>query len=289
VFNYKDLFKDKVVDYFVSEYKSGRTPNPCIECNRHIKFSEFLNKAAALGFDCIATGHYAKIAFNSQTGRYGLFKGKYDYKDQSYVLYNLTQRQLSKTLMPLGDYDKKDVRRIAEENNLIVSKKPDSQDICFVPDGNYTAFLEKYTGEKSPIGSFVDINGKKLCAHKGLWHYTIGQRKGLGASFGKPMYVADIDISTNNVTVSDEEYIFKSELIADDINLIAFDKLEQPIEAAAKIRYSHKPAKAVVYPVGNDKIKVVFQEPQRAITKGQAVVLYNGDEIIGGGIIAEIP
>lgn len=285
VFNYKDLFKEQVVDYFVEAYQKGETPNPCIACNRRIKFSAFLERAQSMGFDYIATGHYSKVIQNTDTGRYSLIKGAYDRKDQSYVLYSLTQEQLSKLLMPLGDYSKEEVRKIAVENGLGVSNKPDSQDICFVPNGDYTAFLEEYTGLTSPKGSFVDIHGKVLGAHKGLWNYTIGQRKGLGMTFGKPMFVADINPATGNVTLSEEDYLMRDTLYCSDINLIETETLTAPVRVTAKIRYAHKMAEATLYPLEQDRLKLVFDTPQRAITKGQAVVFYLGDKVFGGGTI----
>lgn len=285
VFNYKDLFKEKVVDYFVDAYKKGETPNPCIACNRHIKFSVFLERAKAMGFDKIATGHYSKVEYNEETGRYSLIKGDFDNKDQSYVLYSMTQEQLAHLVMPLGSYQKSEVREMALANDLAVSNKPDSQDICFISDGDYTAFMEQYTGETAPKGNFIDINGKILGEHKGLWNYTIGQRKGLGITFGKPMFVSKIDPQTGDVTLSGNDELFVSELICDDVNLIEVDKLIEPISVMAKIRYSHKMAPATLTPLENGRVKLCFDEGQRAVTKGQAAVFYVGNKVFGGGTI----
>lgn len=289
VFNYKELFRKKVVDYFVEEYQKGRTPNPCIACNTFIKFSCFIEKAQAMGFDYIATGHYAKIAFDEQLGRYTLAKSKYDEKDQSYVLYGIKQEHLSKILMPLADYSKPEIREIAKKNNLVIAAKPDSQDICFIPNGNYLEFLSKYTGLQPPQGYFIDENHQKIAKHKGLWGYTIGQRKGLGIALGKPAFVKEIDPINHTVmlTTKEEELICNT-LIANNLNFISIPKLKEPIQATAKIRYAHKPSPATIYPLEEDKIKVVFNTPQRAITAGQAVVIYSGDTIIGGGTILEV-
>lgn len=285
VFNYKDLFREKVVDYFAAEYQAGRTPNPCIACNRFIKFGEFLIKARSMEFDYIATGHYARIIQDVETGRFFLKKGVYTEKDQSYVLYCLTQEQLAHTLMPLGEYSKTEVRKIAEENNLTVSRKPDSQDICFVPNGNYAEFLEKHLQKSCPKGNFVDINGNILGEHKGIWHYTVGQRKGLGIALGTPAFVKEIDPKTNTVTLVTGNDVYSESLVADRLNFIAFDKLTEPIEVSAKIRYAHTPAEAVLSPAENGRAFVRFKKPQRAITRGQAVVFYQDDIVLGGGTI----
>ena len=285
VFDYKELFKNEVIDYFVSEYKKGRTPNPCIICNKKIKFEAFLNSALEMGYDYIATGHYAFTKYNKETKRYELIQAKSDKKDQSYVLYSLTQEQLSHTLFPLGEYSKEQVRQIAADNNLLVSNKPDSQDICFIPDGNYENFLLNYTGEKCPEGNFKDVKGNIIGKHLGLWHYTIGQRKGLGMAFGKPMFVMDISPEDNSVTLADDNEIFSDTLYTEKANLIAIDNLTEPIKLTAKIRYSHPKAKATLYPMENGELKVIFDEPQRAVTKGQAIVFYDGASVFGGAII----
>lgn len=289
VFNYKELFRKKVVDYFVEQYQKGRTPNPCIACNTFIKFSQFIEKAQSMGFDYIATGHYAKIAFDEQLQRYTLAKSKYDEKDQSYVLYGIKQEHLSKILMPLANYAKPEIREIAKNNNLIIASKPDSQDICFIPNGNYLEFLSEYTGIMPPKGNFIDENHQILAPHKGLWGYTIGQRKGLGITLGKPAFVKEIDPVNGTVMLTtQQEQLMNDTLLANNLNFISMEKLIKPIKATAKIRYAHKPSPATIYPLEEDKIKVVFDTPQRAITTGQAVVIYNGDVIIGGGTIFEV-
>ncbi len=289
VFNYKELFREKVVDRFVQEYLAGRTPNPCIECNRSIKFSDIVLRAEAMGFDYVATGHYATIRQNPETGRYCLYRGKYDSKDQSYVLYCLTQAQLARTLMPLGEYSKEEVRRIAEENGLIVAKKPDSQDICFVPDGDYAGFIERYTGKTIPKGNFIDQDGHILGQHKGITHYTIGQRKGLGISLGKPVFVTDIDPKNNTVTLCEQEdSLFRTTLYADRLNFISVESLTEPARVMAKIRYAHKPSAATVFPPENGVARVEFDIPQRAATKGQAVVFFQQDQVLGGGTICQV-
>lgn len=323
VLNFRDVFRRDVVDYFVNEYQEGRTPNPCIACNRYIKFEGLLDKAIAMGFDYIATGHYANIVKNEVSNRYELHRGASTKKDQSYVLYNFTQDQLSHMLMPIGDRTKDETREIAVKYDLAIAKKPDSQEICFVPDQDYAAFIERYTGIKSVPGDFVDRNGKILGKHKGVWHYTIGQRKGLGIAFGVPMFVEKIDVENNTVMLSEENGIFKSTLFAKDLNFIEIEKLEQPMNVQAKIRYSAIPADAIIEPVAmtgdmesiymtdemkqkftditkeknkkeinktdqtmNDcMVKVTFSTPQRAITPGQAVVFYNGESVVGGGTI----
>ncbi len=285
IFDYKDMFKSEVIDYFVSEYKKGRTPNPCVMCNKKIKFNAFLSSALDMGYDYIATGHYAFTKYNENTKRYELIQAKSDKKDQSYVLYSLTQEQLSHTLFPIGEYSKEEVRQIAADNNLIVSNKPDSQDICFIPTGDYEKFLLEYTGESCPQGNFKDIKGNIIGNHLGLWHYTIGQRKGLGMAFGKPMFVMDINPDDNSVTLADDNEIFSDTLYTEEANLISVDKLTEPVELMAKIRYSHQKAPAMVFPMDNGELKVVFKEPQRAITKGQAVVFYKDNSVFGGAII----
>ncbi|MGH4051363.1 MAG: tRNA 2-thiouridine(34) synthase MnmA [Clostridium sp.] len=286
VMNFKDVFKTNVIDNFIDEYMDGRTPNPCIVCNKKIKFEEFLRKAKALGADYIATGHYAKI--EKEEDRYLLKKSEDDWKDQTYALYTLTQEQLSHTLMPCGDYSKPEIRNIAERIGLEVFKKRDSQEICFIPDNDHGAYIKKYSGREIKPGNFVDKEGKVMGRHKGIVYYTIGQRKGLGMAVGKPVYVNDINPQTNQVVVGDEEDIFKTGLIAKDLNFIIFDKLESNLRITAKIRYSARPQAATLIPIGIDRVKVVFDEKQRAITKGQSVVFYLDNLVVGGGIIEKI-
>ena len=253
--NMTEDFRKDVMDKFVRSYRLGATPNPCIDCNRYIKFSKLLKKALD------------------------------ESKDQSYVLYSLTQDELSRTLFPLGKYRKSEVREIAEENGFINAKKHDSQDICFVPDGNYSAFIEKYTGEKFPEGDFVDKSGKKLGTHKGIIRYTVGQRRGLGLALPQSMYVCEKDVKNNRVVLGFNEDLFSKEVSVGDIVLSACDSLEKPEHLSAKIRYNQKEQPATVIQTDKDKLKIIFDEPQRAVTKGQAAVVYDGDTVIGGGTI----
>ena len=285
VINFTDNFNKKVIDKFVNTYIEGGTPNPCVDCNRYIKFSKLFEIAKEEGFDYVVTGHYARVEFDEKSGRYLLKKGTDESKDQSYVLYSLTERQLSKILFPLGGMTKEEIRKIAEKEGLVNADKPDSQDICFVKDGKYGQFIEKYTGKKSPEGDFIDLSGNKLGTHKGIINYTIGQRKGLGLSLKQPMFVVKKDIEKNRVILGFTEDLMSRSLIADEVNLIAYDKLHEDIKVTVKTRYKQKEAPATLTPLGNGKIKVIFDEPQRAITKGQAAVFYNGDTVIGGGTI----
>lgn len=285
VLNFKDIFKEKVIDYFTDEYIRGRTPNPCIACNRYVKFEALLQKALSMGMDFVATGHYACIKYDTALQRYLLKKSATESKDQTYALYTLTQDQLSRTLMPIGEYTKENVREIAKKFNLSVASKPDSQEICFVEDNNYSRFICQNTEYKAVSGNFTDIAGNILGRHKGIIHYTIGQRKGLGITFGKPMYVVEIDESSNTVVLGDGNEVLSSRLIASDLNFIAFDLLESSRKVKAKIRYSAKEATAEIKPIENDRVEVCFEIPQRAITPGQSVVFYEGDIVLGGGII----
>ena len=285
VFNFKECFRECVMENFVSTYLAGRTPNPCIECNRHVKFDKMLRRALELDYDYIATGHYAINEYDEKTGRYLLKRPKDRSKDQTYVLYSLTQEQLKHIIFPLGNLEKPEVRKIAENAGLVNSNKPDSQDICFVPDGDYVSFIEKFTGENVPRGTFTDINGKILGKHKGIINYTIGQRKGLGISLGKPAYVVSKNVLTNTVTIGDEKDLYTSSLIAEDVNLISVSEITEPIRVTAKTRYSQKEQPAVVSNLGNGEYLVEFDTPQRAVTSGQAVVFYNDDVVVGGGTI----
>ncbi len=285
VFNFKDSFKHDVMEHFTKSYLKGQTPNPCIECNRHIKFDKMLNRAESLGYDYIATGHYATVDFDENTGRYLLKRPKDRAKDQTYVLYSLTQHQLSKTLFPLGNLDKPTVRDIAEKAELINSRKPDSQDICFVPDGNYADYIKANTESEVLGGSFLDTDGNIIGTHKGIIHYTIGQRKGLGISFGKPVYVVGKDSINNTVTLGDESELYTKMLIAEDINLISVAEITEPIRVTAKTRYSQNEQPATVSVNGNGQLLVTFDTPQKAVTSGQAVVFYDGDIVVGGGTI----
>ena len=284
VFNETAAFEEKVIRHFVETYEAGGTPNPCIECNRHLKFSAMLRRALELGCGHIATGHYARVE-RREDGRWLLKTGADAAKDQSYVLYMLTQEQLAHTLFPLGELTKEQVRRLAAERGLRNAKKHDSQDICFVPDGDYEAFLRRYTGHDYPPGDFLDEDGNVLGRHRGLPAYTVGQRRGLGVSGGRPLYVCRKDAESNTVLLTDNDRLFSDRLTARDINLIDRDMIEAPLRCAAKIRYSHGAAACTVTQTDADELTVVFDEPQRAITSGQAVVLYDGETVIGGGTI----
>lgn len=285
VFNFKETFKDEVIQKFARVYESGNTPNPCIDCNRYIKFSKLIQRAMLMEKDYIATGHYAQIEFDNASKRYLLKKAVDESKDQSYVLYVLTQHDLSRTLLPLGSMYKSEVRRIAGEKNLINARKPDSQDICFVQDGDYAGFLENKMGVEAKKGSFIDTEGNTVGEHKGIIHYTVGQRKGLGIALGKPAYVIDKDKYTNTVILGNEEDLYKDRLTAVDINMIAVEKLTHTMKAQVKTRYSQKETEALLHPVDDDKILVEFIDKQRAVTPGQHVVFYDGDVVIGGGTI----
>lgn len=284
VMNFKKEFKRDVIDYFIEEYRQGRTPNPCIACNRYVKWESLLKRSLDIGAAYIATGHYARIV-KLDNGRYTLMRSATLAKDQTYALYNLTQEQLSCTLMPVGEYSKDEIREIAETINLQVASKPDSQDICFVPDGDYASFIEETTGEKVVPGNFVDLDGNILGQHKGIIHYTVGQRKGLGLSLGKPVFVLEIRPETNEVVIGDNEDALSYTLRANRINFMSVEDLEGDKRVFAKIRYNHKGAWCTVKKCGEDEILCTFEEPQRAITPGQAVVLYDGDYVFGGGTI----
>lgn len=285
VYNFADRFAEKVIDNFVGCYEMGITPNPCIECNRHLKFKYLYDKARELGLNYIVTGHYSDIYFDDNTGRYVLKKAADPAKDQSYVLYSMTQEQLAHTIFPLASISKTEVRQIAKDNGFVNADKSESQDICFVQNGRYADFIREYTGSDYPEGDFVDLNGNVLGRHKGIINYTVGQRKGLGISYAKPLYVVAVNPCNNTVVLGDNSDLFTRELTADNINLISAERLEKPVHLKAKIRYKHEEQWATVTQTGDDTIKVVFDEPQRAITRGQAVVLYDGDIVVGGGTI----
>ncbi|MCH5303893.1 MAG: tRNA 2-thiouridine(34) synthase MnmA [Ruminococcus sp.] len=287
VFNFRDSFNEKVISRFIKAYENGSTPNPCIDCNKFIKFEHLMHRMKELEMDYVVTGHYARIEYDETLGRFILKKAVDDTKDQSYVLYSLTQDQLAHTLFPLGNMNKTEVRKIAEANGFINAKKHDSQDICFVPNGKYAEFIENYTGKKYEKGDFVDKKGNVLGEHKGIIRYTIGQRKGLGLALPEPMYVCEKDLENNKVILSSNEDLFTSELYADELNLITCDKITEPMRIKAKVRYNQKEQSATVTQVGKDRIHIVFDEPQRAICKGQAVVMYDGDVVVGGGTITE--
>ncbi len=286
LFDYRADFGHSVIDRFIDCYRNGGTPNPCIDCNKAIKFPLMLKEAARLGCDGIATGHYAKIERDMETGRFLLKKARDFTKDQSYVLYGLTQEQLAHTLFPLGSYLKEEIRAIAEENGLITAHKSDSQDICFIPGGDYGSFIEAYTGIHFAPGDFVDRNHRVLGKHRGIIRYTIGQRKGLGLALPAPMYVVEKDLANNQVILGFQEDLLQQQLTADHINLIPFDNIkESPIRVKARIRYKQAETMASVTQTGEDCLHITFDQPQRAIAKGQAVVLYKDDLVIGGGTI----
>lgn len=288
VFNAKSVFAEHVIEDFICSYESGLTPNPCINCNRHLKFDYFLRQAQILGCDKIVTGHYARISFEDVSGRWLLRKAADASKDQSYVLYCLTQEQLSRTLLPLGELTKEEARAIAQAQGFINARKKDSQDICFVPNGDYVAFMEHYTGKHYESGNFLDLQGKVVGKHRGAVCYTLGQRKGLGLAMGAPVYVCGKNMEKNTVTVGPNEALFATTLRADSWNWIPFPDLTEPMRVTARARYNQKEQPATVYPEENGFARVVFDQPQRAMTPGQAVVLYNGDLVVGGGTIREI-
>ncbi len=285
VWNFEKDFRTHVIDNFVHAYESGYTPNPCIECNRYLKFDAMYQKMCQLGLDVLVTGHYARVTYDPHTDRYLLKKGIDLTKDQSYVLYHLTQEQLSHTRFPIGEYSKKQIRQIATENHLSIADKPESMDICFIPDGDYASFIERYTGKTYPPGDFISTNDHVLGQHRGILHYTIGQRRGLGVACGTPLYVCKIDPIHNTITLGGENELLADTLFANHVNWISGEPLTTPISVTAKIRYRHAPQSATVYPESNDTLRVVFDKPQRAITPGQAVVFYNDDIVLGGATI----
>ena len=285
VFDYSEVFKRQVIDTFIASYMSGETPNPCVDCNRNLKFGKFLIRAQQLGFGHMATGHYAQIEYDAASERYLLKKAKDLSKDQSYVLYSLTQAQLSRTFLPLGGYTKSEVREIAAAKGFENAQRPDSQDICFVSDGSYRDFIAKHSGSVGQEGNFIDIGGKLLGRHKGIENYTIGQRKGIGISFSKPLYVCKKDVASNTVTLGEEEELYSKTLTARGINLIAAECLDAPLRAMVRIRYNGAEASAILHQISESEIMVEFDKPQRAAAPGQAAVFYGGDVVIGGGTI----
>ncbi len=284
VMNFRQEFKEKVIDYFVEEYLRGRTPNPCIACNRHVKWESLLQRSLEIGADYIATGHYARVEV-LHNGRYAIRNSVTAHKDQTYALYNLTQSQLAHTLMPVGDYTKEEIRKIAEEQHLPVARKADSQDICFVPDGDYGAFLQREAPDRMPgSGNFVTEDGEILGTHKGITHYTVGQRKGLGIAMGHPIYVAQIRPETNEVVIALED-VYSSSLTCNQLNFMGMEDLKEPRRAFAKVRYSHKGEWCQIEQTGEDEILCTFEKPVRAIAPGQACVFYDREYVLGGGTI----
>lgn len=285
VFNFTDRFREAVIDRFVNAYEMGSTPNPCIDCNRYLKFEKLFLRAQELNYDYVVTGHYARIEFDENSGRYLLKKALDETKDQSYVLYSMTQEQLAHTLFPLGNLRKTEVRKIAEQNSFANAKKHDSQDICFVQNGTYADFIKQYTKKEYPPGNFVLKNGTVLGEHKGIINYTVGQRKGLGISCCEPLYVSGINVNDNTIVLGTDGDLYSKALTANNINLISVSAIEKPTRVKAKIRYRQTEQPATVMQTDDDIITVDFDEPQRAVTKGQAVVLYDGDTVLGGGTI----
>ena len=286
IFNYQKEFKENVINDFICSYANCQTPNPCIECNKHLKFGYMYEKAKELGCYYVATGHYAKTEYSEKYGRWVLKKSNSLKKDQSYVLWNIPKDLIEHIIFPLADYeDKEEIRQIARDNNLKVANKPDSDDICFIPDGNYKRFLENNSDIKPKIGNIVNSKGEILGKHTGLYNYTIGQRKGLGISYKVPLFVIGFNKERNEVIVGEESELYKTHMKVNNINLLLFDKLDNEIEVDVKIRYSSKPAKATIKQISDTEIEVEFKEPQRGITPGQSAVFYIDDVLVGGGKI----
>ena len=282
VADYRNEFKKEVVGEFIAAYERGETPNPCVICNRKVKFEFMLREADKLGISKIATGHYSKII--NSNGRFAVCKGVDEKKDQSYMLVNLTEEQLSRTLLPLGGMTKEEIREYALSNALPVAHKKDSQDICFIPDGDYVSFIENFTKKEYPAGDFVDANGNILGTHRGIIRYTTGQRKGLGIAFSSPLYVIDKDVKSNRVILGTNASLFSDECTVTDVNIQSLESINEPIRALVKVRYSHSAAEATLYPEG-EKLRIKFDTPQRAITRGQTAAFYDGEILIGGGKI----
>ncbi len=287
-FDHRQDFRKMVMEDFVASYESGLTPNPCIRCNRYLKFDKLLRQADNLGCQYIVSGHYARIHWDEITGRYLLRKAVDLSKDQSYVLYSLTQQQLSRLLFPLGELTKEQVRSIATEQGFVNANKKDSQDICFIPDGDYVAFMQRFTGKTYPGGDYLNLDGNVVGQHRGAVCYTIGQRKGLNLALGTPVYVCNKDMTANTVTVGPNEALYRTSLIAGKLNFLPFPALERPMEVLAKARYRMAEQPALITPLADGTVRVDFREAQRALTPGQAVVFYQADIVIGGGTIESI-
>ena len=287
VLDFTAEFKERVIEKFIRIYETGGTPNPCIDCNRYMKFDYLLRFAKARELEYVVTGHYARIEYDTGTGRYLLKKAVDAGQDESYELDMLNQDQLAHMQFPLGTKTKAEVRMLADQLGFCNARKHDSQDICFVPDGDYTRFMEQYTGKHYAPGAFVDLNGAIIGRHQGAVRYTLGQRKGLGLAMGSPVYVCGKDMQANTVSVGPESALYSKSLLAEEMNWIAFPRLDGPLRVKAKTRYRQTEQAATVYPEGERRIRLEFDEPQRAVTVGQAVVLYDGDTVVGGGTICE--
>ena len=285
VYNMGDCFKKTVIQPFVDAYLVGDTPNPCVNCNKYVKFPQLLERALLLGIDYLATGHYAKVFYDQAKKHWLLARAEDESKDQTYMLYGLTQHELSHLLLPLGNFKKTEVRARAGEAGLINASKPDSQDICFVPDGNYADFIERFSGKKQEPGDFVLQGGEAIGRHKGLIHYTLGQRKGLGIAYKEPLYVLAKDAASNTVVLGTEKDLYKKEFLVGDCNFIAIEELTGPMKVTCKVRYRMQDEPAIIEPVSAGKVKVTFMKAQRAITSGQAAVFYDGNIVVGGGTI----
>ena len=285
VFDLRDEFQNCVMEKFVQFYAEGKTPNPCIDCNRHLKFGELLQKAEELGCDYIVTGHYGRIEHDESTGKYILKKGADPAKDQSYVLHRLTQKQLAHILMPLGEYTKTEIRAMAEKAGFANANKPDSEDICFIPDGDYAAMIERFLGKEFPPGEFVDTKGNVIGQHRGIIHYTVGQRKHLGQTFGEPRYVCRVDAENNRVVLGTAEEVFSEKATVTEFNWISGEVPKEDVRCTVRTRYQQKEKPATVRVLSDETVEIIFDEPQRAVTPGQAAVLYDGDIVLGGGTI----
>jgi tRNA-specific 2-thiouridylase len=291
VLNLEKDFEASVVEPFVQSYLSGETPIPCVACNSRLKFASLDKMAVSLGCDKVATGHYARVEYDAAKNRYRLFRGRNHWKDQSYFLWELTQDQLSRAYFPLGEMLKSEVREIAREANLYTAEKHESQEICFVPDGDYSGFIDRYlehedrAAEIPAEGAIVNAKGEKLGSHAGIHRYTIGQRRGLGIAHEKPLYVVQIERLKNQIVVGEKDELEQTEFVAKGVNWVAFETPAQPVRAAVKVRYRHEPAAATIHALENDRARIVFDAPQRAITPGQATIFYEGEEVLGGGWI----
>ena len=284
VVDFQDLFRNEIINYFINEYTHGRTPNPCVVCNRQVKWEALLKWAEDNGIYNVATGHYARI-IELDNGRYTLSSSSSSAKDQTYALYNLSQEQLKRTIMPIGEYSKDEIRKIASDIGLDTASKPDSMEICFIPDGDYAGYICNNSKYKDIPGDFVDLDGNILGKHQGIIHYTIGQRKGLNIAFGKPVYVVKIDVDNNQVVLGSNEDVFLDRLLCNRINMMSVDTLTSDMKVRAKIRYNHKGDDCTIRLVEDDLIEVIFNRPQRAVTPGQSVVFYDNDIVVGGGTI----